>query len=232
MRSLLQFTLDLFSPAAAPVAAPTVRVRKKKPLAQTPVAQVAPELIADPISSIFDLEAGTLSASAPYHHPRATRQALLGPTLVAYEFQRAKRRSIGFVVGPLGLAVRAPRWVPLAEVDAAVQDKAQWIVQKLEQARERQIQQRAKRIVWRHGTALPYLGQTLVLVLDPQRRGSALVDHQLCLGLPVDASEQHVSFSRSAYSTTRRNLACSGAVWRCRMRQPVGVAPAAQVPFA
>lgn len=126
--------------------------------------------------------------AGPFRHPRATREAMLGTTLVAYEFQRAKRRSIGFVVGPLGLAVRAPRWVPLAEVDAAVRDKAGWIVQKLEQARERQAAQQATRIVWCHGTQLPYLGQTLVLVLDPQRRGSVLHDNQLHLGLPLHAS--------------------------------------------
>jgi predicted metal-dependent hydrolase len=185
MRSLLQFTLDLFAPAPAPAPAPRVRLKKKMPLAQANPAQAAPELIASTLTgALVDGDVATPS----FRHPRATREALLGHTLVAYEFQRAKRRSIGFVVGPLGLAVRAPRWVPLAEVDAAVRDKAGWIVQKLEQARERQAKQHATRIIWRHGTELPYLGQTLVLVLDPLRRGSALLGNQLCLGLPLQAS--------------------------------------------
>lgn len=185
MRRLLQFTLDLFAPAPAPEPVSRLRSKKKVPPVQVTPVQAAPELIANTL--LNSMAHGDL-ATPSFRHPRATREALLGNTLVAYEFQRAKRRSIGFVVGPLGLAVRAPRWVPLAEVDAAVRDKAGWIVQKLEQARERQAEQHATRIVWRHGTELPYLGQTLVLVLDPQRRGSDLVGNQLCLGLPLQAS--------------------------------------------
>lgn len=183
MRSLLQFTLDLFDPAPAPGF-----FKDKVPPAQVNTAQEAPELIASGLPN-----PGVDSATvAMFRHPRATREVLLGTTLVAYEFQRAKRRSIGFVVGPLGLAVRAPRWVPLAEVDAAVREKAGWIVQKLQQARERQAEQQATRIDWRQGTELPYLGQTLVLVLDPLRRGSTLVGNQLCLGLPLHASAAHI----------------------------------------
>jgi predicted metal-dependent hydrolase len=192
MRSLLQFTLDLFaptSPAPAPVPPPRVRMKKKLPRAQVNPAQIAPELIANTVagSAVADV-----FSAPPFRHPYATRELLLGTTPVAFEFQRAKRRSIGFVVGPLGLVVRAPRWVPLAEVDAAVRDKARWIVQKLEQARERQAEQQATRIAWHNGTELPYLGQTLVLVLDPQRRGSALLGNQLCLGLPLQASAQQI----------------------------------------
>ena len=48
-----------------------------------------------------------------FRHPRASREVRLGHALVAYEFKRGQRRSIGFSVGPDGLAVRAPKWVPL-----------------------------------------------------------------------------------------------------------------------
>ena len=51
-------------------------------------------------------------------HPRANRECRLGEQLVAYQFQRAARRTIGLSVGPQGLSVRAPHWTPLAEVDA------------------------------------------------------------------------------------------------------------------
>jgi predicted metal-dependent hydrolase len=43
---------------------------------------------------------------------------------VAYAFKRARRRNIGFLVGPEGLTVTAPKWVPLYEIDAAVKSKA------------------------------------------------------------------------------------------------------------
>ena len=57
--------------------------------------------------------------------------------MVAYEFKRAKRRTIGFVVDADGLVVRAPKWVPLYEVEAALREKATWIVRKLGETRER-----------------------------------------------------------------------------------------------
>ena len=46
------------------------------------------------------------AAEAPtaprFHHPRTHRQVTLGEHRVGYEFRRAKRRSIGFVVGAEG----------------------------------------------------------------------------------------------------------------------------------
>jgi predicted metal-dependent hydrolase len=57
-------------------------------------------------------------------HPRANRELVLQGTRVAYEFKRGKRRTVGFSIGPDGLAVRAPTWVPLHEVDAALRDKS------------------------------------------------------------------------------------------------------------
>ena len=93
------------------------------------------------------------------------RQALLAGQPVPYSLQRARRRSIGFSVGPDGLAVRAPAWVTLAEVDAALQSKADWIVRKLAEQRLRREQQEATRIAWGHGARLPYLGQPLTVLL-------------------------------------------------------------------
>jgi predicted metal-dependent hydrolase len=91
----------------------------------------------------------------------------LAQSLVAFEFKRAKRRSIGFVIGPDGLVVSAPRWVPLSEVDAAVREKADWIVKKLGLARARQQQMEAQQIDWQNGCTVPFLGQPVTLVLDP-----------------------------------------------------------------
>ena len=125
-------------------------------------------------------------------HPRANRECRLGDQLVAYEFQRAPRRTIGLSVGPKGLSVRAPHWMPLAEIDALLLRKADWVLAKL-----RQLEQ-ASRLApapteWRHGTVLPCLGRSLVLELDPhsdpRREGLAatLADGRLRLGLAPDA---------------------------------------------
>ena len=57
-------------------------------------------------------------APASFAHPRADREMLLEGHRVAFEFRRARRRSIGFVIGPEGLTVSAPRWVGVGEVEA------------------------------------------------------------------------------------------------------------------
>lgn len=108
-----------------------------------------------------------------FSHPEASREVLLDGVRVAYRLQRARRRTIGFTVGPDGLAVRAPGWVTLAAVDAALQEKAAWILRKLGEASARQRRQADARIAWADGATLPYLGEALTLRLDPsqQRRG-------------------------------------------------------------
>ena len=103
-----------------------------------------------------------------FRHPRANREARLCNAVVAYEFKRGKRRTIGFAVGADGLVVSAPKWVPLREVDAAVIEKSNWIIKKLGETRERHDRLSAKRIDWRDGTTIRFLGEPLTVVLDPQ----------------------------------------------------------------
>ncbi|MDD5028249.1 MAG: SprT family zinc-dependent metalloprotease [Rhodoferax sp.] len=110
---------------------------------------------------------------APLRHPRASREVRLGDVMVAYEFKRSHRRSIGFSVGPDGLAVRAPRWAALRDVDAALQSKSTWIMRKLHEARARHARQATQATEWRDGAQLPYLGQTLTVRLDPAFGGVA-----------------------------------------------------------
>lgn len=151
MQRLLQFTLDLFDPQPAPVA---VAAAPSAP-AFTGPTQPEPTL-------------QQVLAPASFRHPRANREALLANTHVAYEFRRGKRRTIGFVVGPEGLVVSAPKWVPLYEIDAAVREKAGWIVKKLDEMRERRERQASARIEWKDGTTIPFLGQSVIVVLDPR----------------------------------------------------------------
>ncbi len=151
MQRLLQFTLDLFDPQPAPVVAPAA----PKPPPFTGPTQPEPTL-------------QQVLTPATFRHPRANREALLANTHVAYEFRRGKRRTIGFVVGPDGLVVSAPKWVPLYEIDAAVREKAGWIVKKLDEMRERRQRLDSARIEWKDGTTIPFLGQSVIVVLDPR----------------------------------------------------------------
>ncbi len=109
-----------------------------------------------------------------FSHPRAQRDVRLDGHLVAYEMRRARRRSIGFVVGAEGLTVSAPRWVGMREVESALQEKRGWILRKLREQRERAARLRSARVDWRDGTSLPFLGESVVVVLDPRAIGAVL----------------------------------------------------------
>ena len=127
--------------------------------------------------SLFDESAATLSLSPPlteFRHPRSQREIQLGAHRVAYELRRARRRSIGFVVGAEGLSVSAPRWVGVGEVESALREKAAWILRKLHEQRERGQRLAAARVDWRDGTAIPFLGDTVIVVLDPRTTGAVL----------------------------------------------------------
>ncbi|MGV8803846.1 MAG: M48 family metallopeptidase [Polaromonas sp.] len=125
--------------------------------------------------AIENVAVHTLDAALPnWRHPQATRQAMLGDQPVAYAFRRSQRRSIGFSVGPEGLAVSAPRWVTLAEIDRAVQGKSAWILKKLHEMHQRQRHLEATRRVWEHGARMPFLGQPVRLVLGCGQRQTCL----------------------------------------------------------
>jgi predicted metal-dependent hydrolase len=143
-------------------------------------------------------------APATYRHPEANREALLDGVLVAYAFKRGKRRTIGFSVGAEGLAVSAPKWVLLNEIDRAVQEKAGWIVKKLQETRERHKRLEAVRIDWKDGATLPFLGGLLTVVLDPRQSVSAMVVQ------PVSAVHDAVDAAKVLPPTDEHNTLCLG----------------------
>ena len=186
MHRLLQLTLDLFDVAPAPVTVPARApfVQEKKNLQQKsikPSAQQSFDAI-DSVETSTPKTLPTLLAPAHFSHPRASRVVNLGGAHVGYAFVRSRRRSIGFSIGPDGLSVRAPNWVPLRDVDTALQEKSVWILRKLGEARERRAGHDAARIDWRDGAGLPYLGKPLRLLIDPGH-GFAAVGAQLASAL-------------------------------------------------
>ncbi|RST49373.1 YgjP-like metallopeptidase domain-containing protein [Variovorax sp. DXTD-1] len=161
-----------FAPAKPPERKPG-RVKKKAappmvtPMAAPPVTDVQPQAnSAGPALPAVPLR-DTLTL-ASFAHPLATRETVLGSARVAYEFKRGKRKTIGFVVGAEGLSVRAPRWVTLRDVDAAIQEKADWIIRKLLETRQRHARVEATRIDWKDGAEFPFMGEPVVIRLDPK----------------------------------------------------------------
>jgi hypothetical protein len=145
-------------------------------------------------------EPGQPPVAVQFRHPRANREAHLDNALVAYEFKRGKRRTIGFSVGPEGLVVNAPAWVPLYEVEAALREKSRWIIKKLGETRERHQRLAANRIEWRDGARIPFLGEPVTVMLDPRHAFSAVgaelqsgaSGQTLQLGLPQAAAPEQI----------------------------------------
>lgn len=102
-----------------------------------------------------------LTVSSPFVHPMADSRIQLQGHEVAYRLRRAQRRSIGLTVGLDGLSVSVPRWASRRDIEAALQEKAAWIVRKILAQGERSRQLQAVELDWLHGAALPYLGRTL-----------------------------------------------------------------------
>ncbi|MGJ7505729.1 M48 family metallopeptidase [Variovorax sp. ZT5P49] len=164
--------MDLFeglgSEFAPPAPAPARPRRVKKPkLVAPPAVPLAPPAPLDPHAPPAVPLADTLTL-ANFAHPQATREVVLGSARVAYEFKRGKRKTIGFLVGAEGLSVRAPRWVALRDVDAAIQEKSDWILRKLTETQQRHARVEATRIEWKDGAGFPFLGEPVVMRLDPK----------------------------------------------------------------
>ncbi|NPC58573.1 M48 family metallopeptidase [Caenimonas soli] len=203
MHRLLQLTLDFFDSApAAPPQEPAARKRRAPDTTARPPAISQPTELLDQVL-----------IPAAFRHPRANREVVLGDSVVAFEFRRGKRRNIGFMVGPEGLTVSAPKWVPLYEIDAAVKSKEPWILKKLGDSHERQRRVESARIEWRDGATFPFLGEQVILVLDPRHAfdevgavlntdGEALPGmprHTLHVGLPNTADAAQIRDSVQAW---------------------------------
>ena len=146
--------LGLFE-ASAPAAAPAVEA-------------IVPEATFEPVSI------ASVLTPATFRHPQADRETRLNDHVVGYALKRARRRSIGFIVGPEGLSVNAPKWVGLHDIEVALQEKAAWILRKLREQKERSQRLQAAKVDWRDGTTIPFLGDTVTLVLDPRTTGAVL----------------------------------------------------------
>ena len=105
------------------------------------------------------------------------RAALLAGKHITYTLRRSKRRSIGLSIDDRGLIVSVPLRASEKWLQSVLQDKANWVVEKLEVWKT--FQADANR--WQDGELIDYLGELLVLrvvqglfAAPAQRRGREL----------------------------------------------------------
>ena len=143
-------------------------------------------------------------------HPQGEREIRLGGHAVCYALKRVRRKTIGFIIGAEGLSVNAPKWVGIGDIESALREKAGWILRKLAEQQERARRLESARIDWRDGTSLPFLGETVIVVLDPragvtrtgavlntgadaaQARLSGVAGMTLHIGLPQTAAPEQI----------------------------------------
>ena len=164
---------SLFEAEAPADPAPVVPERPRDDGGAAPVPPAAP------------VPAGGGLAPASFAHPQANREIRLQDHHVAYLLKRVRRRTIGFIVGTDGLAVNAPKWVGLTDIESALREKGAWILRKLGEQRERAQRQQQARVDWKDGTSIPFLGETVIVVLDPRATGAVLnADAESLPGVP------------------------------------------------
>jgi len=106
---------------------------------------------------------------------------------VTYTLKRCRRKTIGMRVDSTGLTVRIPARESLRCVESVLQNKADWIVQKLDEWKNR----KPRSPVWEEGAVFPLLGEPWRLSLTangPAQMARALEKagtEQEQLGLPL-----------------------------------------------
>lgn len=146
---------------------------------------------------VFDAPAPPLVMTP---RPRAShegrRRIALGHEVFDYRLRRARRRTIGFQIDGGGLTVSAPRWVRLAEIEAAITEKERWIRARLAEWHDWRRAHRLHEMRFADGGLLPYLGGHVTLRLRadaPETRiAETPLTHELHVALPPHADEPQV----------------------------------------
>jgi len=161
-------------PPRAPDPAQFSLFEEAAPAAPAPEPVPAPVPASTPEPSPPAVSIASVLQPETFEHPQANRRVRLQDHLVAYVLKRVRRRTIGFIVGAEGLSVNAPKWVGVADIESALQEKGGWILRKLREQRERAQRRQEARVDWKDGTAIPFLGETVIVVLDPRATGAVL----------------------------------------------------------
>ncbi len=118
--------------------------------------------------------------------PLFTRASpLKAPTILPFTYaivRSARRRSISIEISSAEVIVRAPFFVAAADLEKFVLAKSVWIQQKLVQQAQ-QLSALPQRL-YTTGSELPFLGQTLTLVVNKQAQANVVqLGTQLLVGL-------------------------------------------------
>ncbi len=154
-------------------------------------------------------EPAAVSTARPPSLPQNARwrEVATPAQTIGFVLQRSRRKSIGLVINDDGLQVTAPNWVTLGQIDAAVAEKASWIIDKLRALRARQQHLATADTLWQPGGSIPYLGRRIVLDLNGAGKTSTFSGRPfepengdiLSLALPPGADRNRIRDSVHAW---------------------------------
>ena len=126
----------------------------------------------------------------------AQRKDFLLTPPFTYHLERAKRKTVGFIVDERGVTVRAPRWVSVSEIEKMLQTKEAWIQKKLTEFHNWQKEVGLQSVRFIDGAKLPYLGRPLTLHLEPAAKtvffSESSSGWELIINAPKDTQEARI----------------------------------------
>ncbi|GAB4121582.1 MAG: SprT family zinc-dependent metalloprotease [Sideroxydans sp.] len=112
---------------------------------------------------------------------------------IPYTLKRGRRRSIGLRIDERGLTVNVPQRVSEQWLYRVLQDKAEWVIRKLQDWQSRQV----PRIAWADGARIPFRGEELTLRLLPRQRGAKVQLVGEVLQVPLGAEAEGAAIERA-----------------------------------
>ena len=116
--------------------------------------------------------------------PAISKQALViaNQQVISYQLERRTRHTVGLKVTQAGLVVHVPQRLALRDIEAILQTKLAWIIQKLEEKQQNQIPE----MQWLNGEPLHLLGHEITLSLRQNNinKAAALQDNCLIVSQP------------------------------------------------
>lgn len=121
---------------------------------------------------------------------------------VDYRLERARRKSIGLIITTEGLLIRAPKWTPLYEIDAAITERNAWIVSAL----ARQNSRRSQLAAYRDGGHVLFRGNKLKVEVRQGLFDSIDLTETHCIATTLDGTFNADAFDEELKRIARREL--------------------------
>jgi len=166
----------------------------------------------------------------PFSHPQATHRVSLKGVVIGYCVVRSRRKTIALLISPLGLEVRAPRWVNLSQIKAAIEEREAWIFKQFEFMAQKRQEAKRSEIEIKAGCVSGVLGHQVQWAFVQRSAITAgdvgVSEHETALGESRETSESqegHESLHRLKQLNAKRlkapmahiEIQClQGGVWR------------------